>query len=148
MAVPRTGEPPIDLERASALAARNPAPDDMAGLRRRRATRRRLCTSPIHFMVAEQIAILDLLAYVTVANVVRQLQEKGFLRQQNKQRPFVYAPERSFEEVSSRLVGHLLQRVFDGSRERMLVQVLGRRKLSASERRFLQDLLAKQEDSQ
>jgi len=58
-------------ERASALVARNPAPDDMAGLRRRRATRRRLCTSPIHFMVAEQIAILDLLTYVTVAEQPR-----------------------------------------------------------------------------
>ena len=85
---------------------------------------------------------------MTVANVVRQLQEKGFLRQQNKQRPFVYASERSFDEVSSRLVGHLLQKLFDGSRERMLVQVRGRRKLSASERNFLQDLLEKQEDSQ
>ena len=58
-------------ERASALVARNPAPDDMAGLRRRRATRRRLCDSPIHFMVAEQITILDLLTYVTVAEQPR-----------------------------------------------------------------------------
>ena len=85
------------------------------------------------------------LAYVTVANVVRQLEEKGFLRQKNKQRPFVYAAQRSFDDVSSRLVGHLLQKLFDGSRERMLVQVLGRRKLSASERQFLQELLDKQE---
>jgi hypothetical protein len=51
-------------------------------------------------------------------------------------------------EVSSRLVGHLLQKLFDSSREQMLVQVLGRRKLSTSERRFLQDLLDKPEDSQ
>ena len=87
------------------------------------------------------------LAYVTVANVVRQLEEKGFLRQKNKQRPFVYAAKRSFDDVSSRLVGHLLNKLFDGSREKMLVQVLGRRKLSASERRFLQELLNKQEDS-
>ena len=87
------------------------------------------------------------LAYVTVANVVRQLEEKGFLRQRNKQRPFVYVAKRSFDDVSSRLIGHLLQKLFDGSRERLLVQVLGRRKLSASERRFLQDLLDR-EDSQ
>ena len=87
------------------------------------------------------------LAYVTVANVVRQLEEKGFLHQQNKQRPFVYVAKRSFEEVSSRLVGHLLQKLFDGSRERMLVQVLERRRLSASERQFLQELLDKQEAS-
>jgi len=87
------------------------------------------------------------LAYVTVANVVRQLEEKGFLRQQNQRRPFVYAAAKSFEEVSTRLVGHMLQKLFDGSRERMLVQVLSRRKLSESERRFLQDLLESQEDA-
>lgn len=87
------------------------------------------------------------LAYVTVANVVRQLEEKGFLRQRNKQRPFVYAAQRSFDDVSSRLVAHLLQKLFDGSRERMLVQILGRRKLSASERQFLQELLDNQEKS-
>lgn len=81
------------------------------------------------------------LAYVTVANVVRQLESKGFLRQRNHQRPYVYAAKKSFDEVSSRLVGHLLQALFDGSRERMLVQVLGRRKLSASERQFLEELL-------
>lgn len=86
------------------------------------------------------------LAYVTVANVVRQLQEKGFLQQRNERRPFVYAAAKSFDEVSSRLVGHLLNKLFDGSRERMLVQVLGRRRLSDSERQFLEELLENQED--
>ena len=87
------------------------------------------------------------LAYVTVANVVRQLEEKGFLCRKNEQRPFIYAAKRSFDDVSSRLVGHLLQKLFDGSREKLLVQVLGRRKLSAGERKFLQDLLDDQEES-
>ena len=87
------------------------------------------------------------LAYVTVANVVRQLQEKGFLKQTNDQRPFLYAAKRSFDDVSSRLVGHLLQKLFDGSRERLLVQVLGKRKLSAKERQYLRQLLEEQEQS-
>ena len=87
------------------------------------------------------------LAYVTVANVVRQLEEKGFLRRKNSQRPFVYVSRRSFDDISSRLVGHLLQKLFDGSREKLLVQVLGRRKLTPSEREFLQDVLDKQEES-
>lgn len=87
------------------------------------------------------------LAYATVANVVRQLEEKGFLKQKNKQRPFIYAAKRSFEDVSSRLVGNLVQKLFAGSRQRMLVQVLSRRKLSAGERQFLQELLDQQEDA-
>ena len=88
------------------------------------------------------------LAYVTVANVVRQLEGKGFLKQKNKQRPFVYAAKKSFEDVSSRLVGHLLQRLFDGSRERMLVQLIGRKKLTKNERDFLRKLLEEQEANQ
>lgn len=84
------------------------------------------------------------LAYVTVANVVRQLEAKGFLKQTNKQRPFIYAVKRSFDEVSSRLVGQLLQKVFDGSREQMLVQVLGRRKLTEGERELLRSVLDKE----
>ncbi|MEM8670391.1 MAG: BlaI/MecI/CopY family transcriptional regulator [Planctomycetota bacterium] len=85
------------------------------------------------------------LAYVTVANVVRQLEEKGFLKQETQQRPFIYAAKKSFDDVSSRLVGNLLQKLFDGSRERMLVQMLGRKKLTPSEREFLRELLEKQE---
>ena len=88
------------------------------------------------------------LAYVTVANVVRQLEEKGFLQQKTTQRPFIYAAKKSFDDVSSRLVGNLLHKLFDGSRERMLVQVLGRKKLTPSERDFLRELLETQEAKQ
>ncbi len=54
--------------------------------------------------------------YVTIANLVRGLHEKGFLRPVNTERPFQYRPVRSFEEVSGRLLGELLERVFGGSR--------------------------------
>ena len=40
------------------------------------------------------------LAYTTVATLVRILTEKGFLEQTNAERPFLYRPVRSFEEVS------------------------------------------------
>ena len=61
------------------------------------------------------------LAYVTVANVVRGLEDKGFLRQLNSTRPFQYEPARSFDDVSNRLVGELVERLFDGSRQQLLV---------------------------
>ena len=38
--------------------------------------------------------------YATIANLVRVLLEKGFLRQTNSERPFVYEPVRSYEDVS------------------------------------------------
>ena len=52
----------------------------------------------------------------TIANLVRGLHEKGFLRQLNAERPFVYQAVRSYEDVSGRLLGDLVQRVFRGSR--------------------------------
>jgi predicted transcriptional regulator len=84
------------------------------------------------------------LAYVTVANVVRGLVEKRFLRQMNKARPFVYEPARTFTEVSKKLVGDLVERLFDGSRKELLVQVIGSRRLTKSEREFLEQALKDQ----
>jgi predicted transcriptional regulator len=85
------------------------------------------------------------LAYVTVANLTRILVEKGFLEATNDQRPFRYLPARSFEEVSRSLVGELIERVFRGSREQLLVNLLGRQKrLTAKERELLKQVLKEQ----
>jgi predicted transcriptional regulator len=84
------------------------------------------------------------LAYVTVANLTRILIDKGFLEATNDQRPFVYRPLRSFDEVSRNLVGVLVERVFQGSRERLLVNLFGRKKLSAKERALLEQILKEQ----
>ena len=82
--------------------------------------------------------------YPTVANLVRLLEEKGFLRQVNRDRPFRYRPARSYEDVSERLLGDLVQRVFRGSREQLLVRLLGERKLTAQERAVLEAVLKEQ----
>ena len=39
-------------------------------------------------------------AYVTIANLVRILVDKGFLVATNAERPFRYRPRRSFDDVS------------------------------------------------
>ena len=85
------------------------------------------------------------LAYVTVANLIRLLVDKGFLEAQNDERPFVYRAVRSFDDVSTSLIGDLVKRVFHGSRERLLVQLLGgQKKLTAKERGLLEQLLKEQ----
>ena len=84
-------------------------------------------------------------AYVTVANLVRILEEKGFLNQINDERPFKYRPARAFQDVSRSLVRELVERVFHGSREELLVQVLGQKKLTAKERAVLLQILKEQE---
>ena len=86
------------------------------------------------------------LAYVTVANVVRGLADKGFLRQINQTRPYEYKAIRSHRDVSRGLVSDLVKRLFSGSREAMLVHLLENRKLTDAERTYLEDVLKHQED--
>jgi len=86
-------------------------------------------------------------AYVTVANLVRLLVEKGFLELTNDERPFRYRAVRTFDEVSGNLVGDMLKRVFGGSREQLLVKVLdSRKKLSSKERELLEQILKEQNE--
>ena len=81
------------------------------------------------------------LAYTTVATLIRILSDKQFLRQTNSERPFVYEPIRTFDEVSNKLVNHLLKQVFDGSREKMLVSLFGKQRLTKKERAALEEIL-------
>jgi BlaI family transcriptional regulator, penicillinase repressor len=82
-------------------------------------------------------------AYTTVATLVRILADKGFLVQTNQERPFSYRPSQSYEEVSRKLLGDVIDRVFRGSRELLLVRLMEQRALSAKERTLLEELLRK-----
>jgi BlaI family penicillinase repressor len=85
------------------------------------------------------------LAYTTVATLVRILTEKGFVEQTNEERPFRYLPVRSFDDVSGRLLGDLVKRVFRGSREHLLVRLTENRKLTTKERALLEKILREQQ---
>jgi len=80
-------------------------------------------------------------AYTTVATLVRILHDKDFVRQMNAERPFRYRAVRSYEDISGRLLGDVLRRVFRGSREQMLVRLVEQRKLTARERAVLEEIL-------
>jgi BlaI family penicillinase repressor len=81
------------------------------------------------------------LAYTTVATLVRILTEKKFLEQTGGQRPFVFRPLRTFEEVSGSIVGDLVKRLFHGSREQLLLRLFDQKQLTQQERSLLQDIL-------
>lgn len=85
------------------------------------------------------------LAYTTVATLVRILTEKSFLQQTTDDRPFRFAPVRSFEEVSGNLLGDLVKRVFGGSREKLLVRLMDEEQLSPKEREALEQILKEQQ---
>ena len=81
-------------------------------------------------------------AYTTIATLIRILHEKGFLQQMpGDQRPFRFRPTKSQEQVSGTLLTDLIARVFQGSREQLLVQLLKQKKLTAKERTVLREIL-------
>lgn len=83
--------------------------------------------------------------YTTVATLVRILHEKGFLEQTNDARPFLYRAARSFEDVSERFLGDMIERVFRGSREQLFVRLFKQHKLTARERALLNQVLKEQD---
>lgn len=96
--------------------------------------------------VRDELATRDRdLTYTTVATLVRILADKGFVRQTNDVRPFIYEPARKFEDVSRSLLNHMVSRVFGGSREKLLVSLFGRQKLTKKELAVLEELLKGQQ---
>ena len=80
-------------------------------------------------------------AYTTIATLVRILADKKFLVQTNEDRPFRYRPTRSYEDVSRTLLGDLIDRVFRGSREQLLVRLMEQKALTTEERALLEATL-------
>lgn len=81
------------------------------------------------------------LAYTTVATLVRILVEKQFVEQTTQERPFLYRPMKTYEEVSGRLLGDVLDRVFRGSRKQLLVRLMEEKALSDEEKSLLEQIL-------
>ncbi len=80
-------------------------------------------------------------AYTTIATLVRNLETKGFLGQVNTNRPFRYRALCSFEDISERFLGDLIDRVFRGSREQLFVRLFDQRALTPRERALLTSIL-------
>ncbi|MDR3637332.1 MAG: BlaI/MecI/CopY family transcriptional regulator, partial [Isosphaeraceae bacterium] len=55
--------------------------------------------------------------------------------------PFLYRPARTYEEVSRLLLGDVLDRVFRGSKEMLLVRLIEQERLTARERERLRAIL-------
>ncbi len=81
------------------------------------------------------------LAYTTVATLVRILVGKGYVRQTNSARPYVYRPSRPFQEVSKRIVRDMVDRVFHGSQAGLLLQLMEDDELSGAERKLLEKIV-------
>ena len=82
--------------------------------------------------------------YTTVLKLMQIMAEKGLVRRDESERAHRYEAAAPEEETQRRLVGDLLQRAFDGSAKKLVLQALSSEGASAGElaeiRRLLDEL--------
>ena len=73
------------------------------------------------------------LAYTTVATVVKNIEEKGFVTHEKQSRTYVYSPVVEQADVSRNLVRDLVDRLFDGSPAKMVTALVQSNDLNAED---------------
>jgi BlaI family transcriptional regulator, penicillinase repressor len=79
--------------------------------------------------------------YTTVLKMLQIMTEKGLVRRDESERSHVYQPVLSEQHVQRQLVGHLLDRAFGGSAQKLVLQALAAKKSSPQELAEIRRLL-------
>ena len=92
--------------------------------------------------VAEvQERLVDELAYTTVLTILRTLEEKGRVRHEEVGRAYRYIPLVDREEAGANAVRRMVRKLFRGSPELMLTQLVTERGLTPEQMRRMKSLL-------
>lgn len=83
----------------------------------------------------------DPLAYTTVLWVLQTLEEKGFIRHEREGRAHRYFPLVDPEAAGASALDRIVEKVFHGSAEMLLAQLVTERELPADELQRMRDLL-------
>lgn len=86
-------------------------------------------------------ALADPLAYTTVLTVLRTLEEKGFVGHEEEGKAHRYVPLVARERAGRSALSRMVEKLFDGSPELLLTQLVSDRKLSPLEIRRLRKIL-------
>ena len=84
-------------------------------------------------------------AYTTVLRFLQIMTEKGLVVRSDDERTHVYSPKVPAERTQRQMVRDLMDRVFGGSVQELVLQALGSGKVSAAELREIKKLLNKME---
>jgi BlaI family penicillinase repressor len=86
-------------------------------------------------------ALPDPLAYTTVLTVLRTLEEKGFVGHEEEGKAHRYLPLVARERAGRSALTRMVDKLFDGSPELLLTQLVSDRKLSPQDIRRLRKIL-------
>ena len=73
------------------------------------------------------------IAYTTVMTMMNILEQKGYLKKQQKDRAYVYQPSQPQKQVIRSMVREFINRVFNGSAEPLLVHLVEDRCLTEND---------------
>ncbi len=79
--------------------------------------------------------------YTTALKLMQIMTDKGLLVREGNERPHVYRPALSEERTQKQVVGDLLDKVFAGSAEKLVMRALSARKVSAGELKRIRAML-------
>lgn len=91
--------------------------------------------------VHEELSRHSSSVYTTTLKLLQIMTEKGLVTRDESQRAHLYTARLPEEETQSQLVGHLLDRAFEGSAGRLVLRALSSRPASASELEEIRNLL-------
>jgi predicted transcriptional regulator len=99
--------------------------------------------------VAEmQEALHDELAYTTVLTMLRTLEEKGYVAHEEEGRAYRYYPLVARSEAGASAVNRLMRKLFRGSPELLLTQLVSERKLTREQLESMRRLLDERIDEE
>jgi len=93
--------------------------------------------------VYDALPINRKVTYVTVATLLRRLEEKGYLKHRVRGKAFVYTPSAKKEEVIKRTIGDFVQRLFGGNPVPLMQHLALHSEISDEEIEKLKDLAKK-----
>jgi len=91
--------------------------------------------------VCEVLNTLRETGYTTALKLLQIMAEKGLVRRDETSRSHVYAAAVKQDEVQSKYVGTMLERLFGGSYEKLLVHAIRAKEISAGELSRIRKLL-------
>ena len=91
--------------------------------------------------VQEQLQPERPAGYTTVLKLMQIMTVKGLVQRDESRRTHVYRPALAAEKTQRQLVGDLLDRAFDGSAQKLVMQALSAKRVSAEELTQIRSLL-------
>ena len=83
--------------------------------------------------------------YTTTLKLMQIMAEKGLLSRKGMGRQHVYRPAISEEKTQKQVVGEMLEKVFAGSAEKLVMRALSTRKVSPDELQRIREMLDEME---